>query len=103
MAIITGEEPEVEMAEYWADQEHLTHRRSRTVVTSVQTQNSGMAGKGRMSRFEPDAFALLVIDEAHHATAQTYRRMIDHCRSTATSELGGASGQLFVGQRTSSA
>ncbi|PJF23981.1 MAG: hypothetical protein CUN53_20150, partial [Phototrophicales bacterium] len=33
-----------------------------------------------MSRFRPDEFSLLVVDEAHHATAATYKRMIAYYR-----------------------
>jgi len=43
------------------------------IVSSVQTQITG-----RMNKFDPDDFATLVIDEAHHATAKSYRTCIDH-------------------------
>ena len=35
---------------------------------------------GRMKRFE-SGFDLLVIDEAHHAPAESYRRIIEHFRA----------------------
>lgn len=44
------------------------------VVASVQT----LAREERRARFAPDAFALVVIDEAHHATAKTYGAVLDH-------------------------
>jgi len=53
---------------------------SPVVVSSIQTQNSGGDG-GRMSRFDPWQFDLLLIDEAHHACADSYRRVIDYYRS----------------------
>lgn len=31
-----------------------------------------------MQRLDPDRFFLIVIDEAHHATAETYRRVLDY-------------------------
>ena len=43
------------------------------VVASIQT----MQGR-RLASFPPDAFALVVIDEAHHAVAKTYRTMLDY-------------------------
>lgn len=43
------------------------------VVASVQT----LKGK-RLQKFAPDAFDLVVIDEAHHATADGYRAVIEH-------------------------
>lgn len=35
----------------------------------------------RMQKFNPEQFGLIVIDEAHHATADTYTRMIRYFRS----------------------
>lgn len=32
----------------------------------------------RLERFDPDAFDIVVCDEAHHAAANTYRRIFDH-------------------------
>ena len=75
---ITGDEADVEMGDFWASEG--VFNRSRVVVSSVQTQNAGGGGNGRMSRFDPSQFDLLIIDEAHHATAPTYRRLIDHYR-----------------------
>lgn len=43
------------------------------VVASVQTLRGD-----RLARWPADAFALLVVDEAHHATARTYRAILDH-------------------------
>ena len=44
------------------------------VVASVQT----MARAGRREKFARDAFVLVVIDEAHHATASTYGAVLDY-------------------------
>jgi len=43
------------------------------VVASVQT----LARAERRERFAPDAFVLVVVDEAHHATAKTYGAVLD--------------------------
>ena len=48
-------------------------RPARAVVASVQTLVTGRAAK-----FKPDDFGLVVIDEAHHAVASTYRRVISY-------------------------
>lgn len=45
----------------------------RVIVGSVQS----MAGR-RLGRFSPGAFDLVVVDEAHHAVSDTYRRVLDH-------------------------
>jgi superfamily II DNA or RNA helicase len=72
---ITGVRPGVEMATMrakvglWAGEE--------IVVSTVQTQTAGRNG-GRMTQFDPNEYATLVIDEAHHAPAKTYKRVIEH-------------------------
>lgn len=75
---ITGCEPETEMGEYWANSYGAF--RSKIVVGTIQTQIAGRGGKGRMTKFAPDEFSLLVIDEAHHSAAKSYRRVIDYYR-----------------------
>ena len=50
----------------------------QVVVSSIQTQTAGGDGLGRMSRFNPAMFGILIIDEAHHATADSYRRVLDY-------------------------
>ena len=32
----------------------------------------------RLARFQPDEFSIIVVDEAHHAVAPSYRRIFDH-------------------------
>lgn len=48
----------------------------QVVVASVQTL--GREGAGRLARFAPEAFSILIVDEAHHAVAESYRRVIAH-------------------------
>lgn len=67
---------EVEMADEVASTS-LFHR-SPVVVATIQTLISGNGDKRRLNRFDPNDFGLLVIDEAHHSTAASYRRVIDH-------------------------
>lgn len=72
-------------------------RLPRVVVASVQSITN------RLDEFAPDAFALVVADEADRALAPTYRRIIDHFASarvfgcTATPQRGDgiALGELF--------
>jgi superfamily II DNA or RNA helicase len=49
---------------------------AKVVVASVPTlaRNRG----ARLSRLQPDDFSIIVVDEAHHAVAPTYRRVFDH-------------------------
>lgn len=78
---VTGEQPDVEMADFRADVGGWFGEtaKKKVVVASVQTLNAGQ-GDGRMAKFNPSEFGLLVIDEAHHATASTYRQVINHFR-----------------------
>jgi len=75
---ITGQHPDVEMADNHADARLLN--RARVIVSSIQTQNARRGDAYRMEKFDPRQFGLVVIDEAHHATADTYRRVIDYYR-----------------------
>lgn len=75
---VTGLEAQVEMGEYHV--QPYFGEMPPVVVSTVQTQCAGGDGGGRMSKFDPQDFGLVVIDEAHHATAGTYRRCVDWYR-----------------------
>ena len=72
---VTGLDAHVEMGEYKADTGLFGA--SPVVVSTVQTHTAGGDGGGRMTKFNPEDFGLLIIDEAHHATAGSYKRCID--------------------------
>ena len=64
---------EIEMAQDWANlHAGLFSRGAQCVIASVQTLQGT-----RLRRFQRDAFATIVIDEAHHATAKSYRDILD--------------------------
>ena len=44
------------------------------MFASIQT----LGRTAHLSRFEPDAFDYIVVDEFHHASARTYRALIEH-------------------------
>lgn len=83
---VTGIVPDIEMASRWAN-EH-DHHRSRVVVSSIQTQVAGQGG-GRMLRFKPEEFRLVIVDEAHHATAGSYRKVLAYYRQNPTLKVLG--------------
>lgn len=71
---------------------------SKCVIASVQTlQNE------RLEQWEPNDFALIIVDEAHHSPAQSYRAILDYFKTarvvgfTATAErLDGANvGRIY--------
>ncbi len=49
---------------------------SHVVVASVPTL--GRRESKRLRGLDPDRFLLIVVDEAHHATARTYRRILEY-------------------------
>ena len=49
---------------------------SQVVIASVPTL--ARSDGNRLSRFNPDDFSIIVVDEAHHAVAETYRRIFKH-------------------------
>jgi len=59
-----------------ADRRELTRptsgRRPKITVASIQTMSR------RLQKVPKDAFRIVVIDEAHHSTADSYRRLIEH-------------------------
>lgn len=61
---------EIEMADQHASDE------AHVVVASIAT--IGRTNSKRIGRFEPKDFCTVVIDEAHHASADTYRNALKH-------------------------
>lgn len=64
---LSGEVVGVEKAEFRASGERL-------VVSSVQT----LSKEKRLRRWAPEAFSLVIVDEAHHAVADTYQAVLRH-------------------------
>lgn len=103
---VTGIIPAIEKGEEWSDEDSM-HGKPPIVISSFQTQNSGSDQSRRMHRFDPKEFAFLWIDEAHHSTAESFRRVIDYYRQgnpdlkilgvTATADRadGEALGQVY--------
>lgn len=72
IAAINGEPCDIEMAEARADCHGLLGR-AKVVVASKDT----LRGR-RLERFTCDTFRRIYTDEAHHAIADSYRRIYDH-------------------------
>lgn len=66
----------IEMADSHLNEDSV-FAKPRVVMASVQSLNSQRKGKYRFEKFDPFEFGLLMIDEAHHATAASYRRAVD--------------------------
>lgn len=84
---VCGETPGIEMGGLRADEHHFEsmYSSSHVIVGSVQT----LSRDKRRMRFRPTDFGLLIIDEAHHATGDSYRKVIDYfCEHTDCKLLG---------------
>lgn len=73
---MTTKEIGVEMAEFHSD--HRWWDKPQIVVGTIQTLTNN--GNKRLEELvnDPNEWSLLIIDEAHHAPAQTYRRLVKH-------------------------
>jgi superfamily II DNA or RNA helicase len=80
-----GIRTDVEMGEFRAS----TWNKAPIVISTVQSHLAGRNGLGRMQKFDPEEFGLLVIDEAHHATAKSYRKVIDHYKQNPKMKILG--------------
>jgi len=78
---IVGYQPAIEMAMEWSNEDGFM--KPKIVVSSVQTLSTG-----RILRFKPEEFSLLITDEAHHATSDSYRKVYKHMLSRGCKHLG---------------
>jgi len=85
--------PGIEMA----DQRDATGLyRSRVVVGTIQS----VSRKSRLAKINPNDYSLLIIDEAHHASATTYKRVIGHFLVGGTKVLGVTATPYRTDKRT---
>lgn len=75
VAAMTGWRVDVEMGDARAEM-NCIFGGPRVVVSTVQTQSSGGDGGGRMTRFDPRLFGVLVCDEAHHSPSPQWKRVV---------------------------
>jgi superfamily II DNA or RNA helicase len=71
---VAGVKCGIEMAELKA--EYGLFSKDQVVVGTVQTQNSGNGGLGRMALFRPTDFDYLFCDEAHHWVAPSFLKVV---------------------------
>ena len=75
---VSGERPEIEQSVLWSNEGPFS--KSKVVVASIQTLNAKMRNGRRHERFNPDEFSLVIVDEAHHAVSNSYRRVLNWFR-----------------------
>lgn len=81
----TGLRVEIEMGEKRAHMgADMLGKAANVLIATVQTLTAGWIGDtpgGRLDKFNPNDFGLLVCDEAHHFTSKSFRKVIEHFRS----------------------
>ena len=94
-SIVPEADVQIEMADFTVAD--YFGKKADVVVSTVQTQCASCprsattenAQPKRMAKFDPSEFAAVVVDEAHHATARSYRECIDHyCQNENCRVLG---------------
>lgn len=80
-----GERVDIEMGSMQADRQQFW--KARVIVSTVQTQDAGETA--RMERFDPNDFALVVCDEAHHYVSPQFRRVVDYYRQNPRCKVVG--------------
>lgn len=71
----TGEPCAIERAQD-RDVRFMDGTTHKCLVASIQT----LCAPGRLAKMFPKEFGLIVVDEAHHATAATYRKVLEYFR-----------------------
>lgn len=80
----TGRNVSIERGDQWAPR----HGERDVVCATVQSLIAGRADNRRMTRFTPEHFDVVVIDEAHHAIANSYRYILEHFAHDGAKILG---------------
>lgn len=83
-----GFTPAIEKAAERANEQSL-HGKAPVVVSSIQSQISGADDRRRMHKFNPTEFGLIIVDEAHHSTADSYLAVVNHYLSNPECRLLG--------------
>ena len=76
---VTGLKADVEMGEYKSSNAgNLFHPAAQVIVSTIQTHTAGGDGRGRMTKFDPMDFGLLIIDESHRGVSPSYKKVIKY-------------------------
>lgn len=83
MRDITNVLPTIEKADQWSDEENM-HGKPPLVISSIQTQATG-----RMSRFKSSDFSLVIADECHHSTSDSWSKVLAYYASNPNCKILG--------------
>lgn len=78
---VTGIEAEIEMG--WTRVDTNGFHLPKVVVATVQSMAN------RLEKWKPDDFGLIIIDEFHHSTAPSYRKILNHFKQNPNLKILG--------------
>ncbi len=84
--LATGLESEIEMGDIRASVSLFNNM--PVMISTIQTQVAGKNG-GRMKRFRPEDFGVIIIDEAHRGTCDSYRKILEHYKQNPNIKILG--------------
>lgn len=80
----------IEMGDFkTTNQASFFHSREQVIIASVQTLSRGGDGGGRIGKFDPMDFGLVICDEAHHGVAATYQSIFNYFRTNPDCKILG--------------
>jgi len=82
----TGLESEIEMASHKVESTLFSNK--QVLISTIQTQCAGKNG-GRMKKFKPSDFDVLILDEAHGSVAPTWKKTIEHYKQNPNLKILG--------------
>lgn len=82
----TGLESEIEMAELKASTSLFNNM--PVVISTIQTQCAGKNG-GRMTKFKPEDFGVVIVDEVHHGVAASYQKVLEYYKQNPNIKILG--------------
>lgn len=82
----TGLDSEIEMGQLTASTSLFNTM--PVVISTIQTQCAGKNG-GRMTRFRPSEFGVIIIDEAHRGTCASYKKILEYYKSNPNIKILG--------------
>ena len=82
----TGLESEIEMGDLKASTSLFNNM--PVLISTIQTQCAGKNG-GRMKKFRPEDFGVIIVDECHHGVASSYVKVLNHYKQNPNIKILG--------------
>ncbi len=88
IARVTGLKCEIEMGDQRVFHTDLFGK-CDVVVSTIQTQTAGGDGGGRMAKFDPEHFSLVICDEAHKSVSPSWKRALKYYKQNPNVKIVG--------------